>query len=66
MYYDIICNTLIGLSGNVTVFVNPKEISKATGNKRTNILKIKEATGINIKISGDEKLKKREVKCTCY
>ncbi len=66
VYYDIIYNAVSGLSKNATVYVNPKEISKATGNKRSNIIKIKEKTGIDIKISGDNELKKREVRCTCY
>lgn len=66
VYFDIIYNALSGLSGNATIYVNPKEISKATGNRRTNIMKIKEKTGIDIKISGDDTLKKREVRYTCY
>lgn len=66
VYYDIIYNTVPNLSGDVTVYVNPKEISKAVGNKRANISKIKETTGINLKISGDECLKKREVRYTCF
>lgn len=66
VYYDIIYNAVSHSSGDVTVYVNPKEISKAVGNKRANILKIKETTGINIKISGDDCLKKREVRYTCF
>ena len=66
VYYDMIKERLTGMSGKVTVYVNPKEISKATGNKRSNIIKIKEKTGIDIKIAGDMSLAKREVRCTCY
>lgn len=66
VYYDIITETISGLKGDVTVYVNPKEISKATGNKRSNIIKIKENTGINIKIAPDSNLKKREVRYTCF
>lgn len=66
VYYDIIYNAVSNLSGNVTVYVNPKEISKAIGNKRSNIIKIKENTGLDIKITGDTNLGKREVRYTCY
>ena len=54
------------MKGDVTVYVNPSEISKAVGNRRTNIRKIKENTGIDIKISGDASLNKREVRCICF
>lgn len=47
------------------IYVSPKEVSKAVGNKKTNITKIKEATGIQIKVHGDENLQKREVRCNC-
>ncbi|MBQ3124732.1 MAG: radical SAM protein [Clostridia bacterium] len=66
IYYDIIADTVSGLTGDVTVYVNPKEVSKATGNKRANIIKIKEKTGINIKIATDCSLKRREVRYTCF
>lgn len=66
VYYDLITEQLYNMSGKATVFVNPKEISKATGNKRSNIIKIKEETGIDIKIGSDKSLAKREVRCTCY
>lgn len=67
IYYDIISDKL----GNAEckradVFVNPKEISKAVGNKRKNVIKIKQERNIDIKIHADENLKKREVRCTCY
>lgn len=66
VYYDIIENAIKGLSGDVLIYVNPKEVSKATGNKRKNIIKIKDNTGINIKISTDDNLKRREVRYTCF
>ena len=66
VYYDIICDALKDMKGDVTVYVNPSEISKAVGNRRTNIRKIKENTGIDIKISGDASLNKREVRCICF
>ena len=64
IYFDAIKSKL-GETKNADVYVNPSEISKATGNKRTNILKFKNM-GINIKIHGDSNLKKREVRCVCY
>ena len=66
VYYDIIENTVKGLSGDVTIYVNPKEVSKATGNKRENVIKIKNNTGINIKIAKDSNLRRREVRYTCF
>lgn len=66
VYYDIIEDAVSGLTGDVAVYVNPREVSKATGNKRANIIKIKENTGITIKIAGDSNLKRREVRCTCF
>lgn len=66
VYYDIIEDAVAGLKGDVTVYVNPKEISKATGNKRANIIKIKENTGITIKILGDSNLERREVRYICF
>lgn len=66
IYLDIIMDALEGFKAKrAKVYVNPKEISKATGNKKTNIAKIKELTGIDIKICADEKLGKREVFCGC-
>lgn len=47
------------------VYVNPKEISKAVGNRRGNILALKN-DNIEIKIRGDETLGKREVRCVSY
>ena len=66
VYYDIIEDAIKGLSGDVLIYVNPKEVSKATGNKCKNIIKIKDNTGINIKIATDDNLKRREVRYTCF
>lgn len=65
IYYDILTEKLKGFHGNVTVFVNDKEISKAVGNRRENIEKIKREYGIDLKIKGNKELKKREVICAC-
>lgn len=63
IYLDIILDALKSVeSKRAKVYVNQKEISKATGNKKTNIAKIKELTGIDIKIYADDTLHKREVK----
>lgn len=66
IYYDIICDKLKCNCKRADVYVNPKEVSKAVGNKRYNIIKIKQEKNIDIKICTDENLKKREVRCTCY
>ncbi len=66
VYYDIIKSAIEGKSGNITVYVNPTEISKAIGNKRRNIIKLEETTKTDIKITGDNSLRKREVRVTCY
>ncbi|MCD8180532.1 MAG: radical SAM protein [Firmicutes bacterium] len=66
IYYDIICAALKNTAcKKAEVFVNPKEMSKAVGNKRANIIKIKNEKNIDIKIRADESLKKREVRCVC-
>ncbi|MGN0106925.1 MAG: radical SAM protein, partial [Hominilimicola sp.] len=67
IYYDLICDKLKNTeSRRADLFVNPKEISKAVGNRRENIIKIKQEKNIDIKIHADENMKKREVRCTCY
>ena len=67
IYYDIISDKLKDAEcKRADVFVNPKEVSKAVGNKRSNIIKVKQEKNIDIKIRTDENLKKREVRCTCY
>ena len=63
IYLDLIRKQL--KSGDrAKVFVNPSEISKAVGNKRSNVLILKKEN-IEIKVIGDEKLRKREVRCVC-
>ena len=64
IYYDIV-SAKLNAGDKAIVYVNPKEISKAVGNKRKNILKFKERN-IDIKITGDNELKRREVRCVCY
>ncbi len=67
VYYDIISDSMNSREcGYADVYVNPKEISKAVGNKKANIKRFKKEKNIDIKIHADENLKKREVRCTCY
>lgn len=63
IYFDIISSVV--KEGNGIIYVNPAEISKATGNKRTNIKKIKEQCNADVKIKGDDSLGKREVVYEC-
>ena len=63
IYLGIILNALKDYhSDNAKIYVAPTEISKATGNKKSNIQEIKKLTGIDIKICADDTLHKREVK----
>ena len=50
------------LKDDAYICVNDKEISKAVGNKKSNITYFKEKYGINIKICGNPDVKKGEVK----
>ena len=62
-YYDIIEQKLKSMQGDTfDVYVNDKEVSKACGNHRSNIINIKKNMGIDIKIKGDKALDKREVR----
>lgn len=61
IYLDIMRSALPD-GGSVKVFVNPREISKAVGNRRSNIEKLKNEKNLTVKIAGDENLKKREVR----
>lgn len=66
IYYDIMYDCLKDMDCTAAdVYVNTKEISKAVGNRRSNIEKIKNELNITIKIHGDEKLLKREVRYNC-
>ncbi len=63
IFYDIICEKIKGTDGSVTVYVNPRNRSKACGNKKSNIKRIKEELNIDICIKEDNNLKGREVRC---
>ena len=66
IYYDLIMEKIRDLKDTqVRVTVNPKEISKAVGNKKRNIKRFKEERNITLKILGDNRLKKWEVHCKC-
>ncbi len=62
IYYDIMRKALKGRSGDVVIYVNPREISKAVGNKRRNIKRLHDEFGCGITVKGDEILAKREVR----
>ncbi len=66
IYYDIIADSVSEGAERAEVFVNPSELSKATGNRRSNIIKIKNEKNIDIRVCPDKALKKREVRCVCY
>ena len=60
IYYDKICG-ILDIERACTFYVNPTEISKAVGNRRKNITRIKEKYSIDIKIMPDINLKKGEI-----
>ena len=66
IYYDIIKNALQNVHSDVTLYVNPSEISKAVGNRRSNIELLEKELKINICVKGDTNLKKREVRYECF
>ena len=63
IYYGLIMDVIGDKDG--IIYVNPREISKATGNKKRNIIRIKKETGRDIKIRPDGRLRKREVRYDC-
>ncbi len=63
IYFDILSKEI--KEGQGIVYVNPSEISKATGNRKENIKKLKEQYNADIIIKGDSNLEKREVKYVC-
>ena len=46
---------------DIIVAVNPSEISKVIGNKKSNVIKLKEQ-GINVKVKADKRIKKGNFK----
>lgn len=63
IYFDIISKEI--KEGKGIIYVNPSEISKATGNRKENIKKLKEQYNAEVVIKGDNNLKKREVRYVC-
>ncbi|MCH5212328.1 MAG: radical SAM protein [Oscillospiraceae bacterium] len=63
VYYDIARTQIMGMTGDIEIYVNPREISKMTGNRRSNIIKLQKEFNITVKIKGDSNLEKREVNC---
>ncbi len=67
IYYDLIEKCIKDVKDKeVILYVNDKEISKAVGNRKENILKIKNKYGIDLKIKGNKNIEKREVVCNCF
>ncbi|MBQ8210006.1 MAG: radical SAM protein [Clostridia bacterium] len=52
------------ISGNAVIYVNPSEISKMTGQKKSNLLSLA-VLGVNAKVKGDEGLSKYGVRLIC-
>lgn len=65
IFYDKIAAVIKDgtLNGDAkTILVNPRDVSKAIGNKRKNILRIKEEYGADIKIVGDDRTERNGVR----
>ncbi len=63
LYYDKIAENIENIyEKEIFVSVNPAEVSKAVGQKRENIKRIKENFGKNLKIKGNPEIKKGEIK----
>ena len=62
IYYDMLCTWLDKNPKICEFFVNPTEISKAVGNKKRNITRIKEKYGIFVRIKGDESVQAGKIK----
>ncbi len=65
IYYDEIKTLLNDVSSDVTLYVNPAEISKAVGNRRYNIINLEKELKIKICVKGDKTLNRREVRYEC-
>ncbi len=61
IYFDEICKILDKNADIDCLWVNPKEISKAVGNKRKNILRIKELYNTDLKIKPSCRIEKGRV-----
>lgn len=62
IYFDEMVKILTDYKGVDKLCVNPKEISKAVGNKKKNIKRIKEIFGTDIKIVPDDSIEKGMIK----
>ncbi len=52
------------ISGNAVIYVAPSEISKMTGQKKSNLLSLS-AMGVNARVKGDDGLSKYEIRLIC-
>ncbi len=66
IYLDKVINVINdkNIKGNITVYVRPTEISKMTGQKKTNLEKLS-AFGVKAKVRGDNGLSAYEVRLIC-
>lgn len=62
IYYEEMEKLLEENPGERILAVNPREISKAVGNKKRNILRIKEKYGFVVKIKPDERIETGKIK----
>ena len=53
-------NNLLNETGDYVIYVNPSDVSKMTGQKKSNLLKLKE-NGFNCKIVADQKVTKNDI-----
>lgn len=66
IYYDLISAAIGGARDCAAVVaVSDREISKAVGNRRRNIIKFKNERNIDLKIKGDKTINGREVRLVC-
>ena len=62
IYFDEMVRMLLEDQGIRTFLVNPKEVSKAVGNKRRNILRIKEKYGFWVNVKSDDMIDVGKIK----
>lgn len=62
IYFDLICKELDKNTKITELLVNPAEISKAVGNKKRNVERIKEKYGITIRIKADDDVPQGKIK----
>ena len=66
LYFDYVSDIIKkeNIKGKITIYVNPSEISKMTGQKKCNILKLREL-GAEAKVKGSEAVEKYKAQIKC-